>query len=188
MIGGWMIAVPQAQRHAWRDGPVTWELPLYQAVRLGWIAIDYEAGMPGAVRQPVGHEDLVLAHVRSRRAQRARDLMWPRARRRRLIGAPLVGWGVDAEDAARLAIHSGCRTVTIPARAEHEGMRARVVTLSWICPKCGGPRGLPYAGFSYDGSRRLAVHRWENDCGHVDDYASVRAEADAAARLEVAYG
>lgn len=72
------------------------------------------------------------------------------------------------------------RTVTIPAREEHAGYHAREVTLEWVCPVCGGPRGEPHSGLSYDGSRRLYVHQWDNPCGHVDRYAAVRVEADAA--------
>lgn len=70
------------------------------------------------------------------------------------------------------------RTVTIPAKVEHWGMHKRVVTLPWLCPACGGPRGEPEPGLSYDGSLRLAVDVWTNPCGHVDKYSAVRQEAD----------
>lgn len=75
------------------------------------------------------------------------------------------------------------RTVTIPAREQHDGYYGRRVTLRWVCPICGGPRGEPTHGFSYDGSRRLPVDMWTNPCGHVDKYSAVRAEADAAAEV-----
>lgn len=70
------------------------------------------------------------------------------------------------------------RTVTIPERAEHEGVDALTLTLPWRCIHCGGPRGEPFAGLSYDGSRRLAVHCWHNPCGHVERYDEIRTWAD----------
>jgi hypothetical protein len=66
------------------------------------------------------------------------------------------------------------RTVTIPARAEHEGFHSLTLTLPWACLECGGPRGEPFETLSYDGSRRLNVHGWENSCGHVEKYSAVR--------------
>lgn len=66
--------------------------------------------------------------------------------------------------------------VTIPACDEHLGNMSMTVEISDFCPVCGGKRGTPEHGFSYDGSRRLAVDVWENPCGHVDYYKNVRAE------------
>ena len=66
--------------------------------------------------------------------------------------------------------------VTIPAREMHEGLYTVTAKISDRCPQCGGPRGEVYAGFSYDGSRRLVVSRWDNPCGHVDYYSDVRQE------------
>jgi hypothetical protein len=68
------------------------------------------------------------------------------------------------------------RTVTIPACEQHEGFHSIDVTLKWICPLCGGPRGEPFETISWDGSRRLGVHGWRNACGHVDAYSEVREE------------
>lgn len=68
------------------------------------------------------------------------------------------------------------REVTIPACQEHAGVKSVTVTLNWVCPQCGEPRGEPFAGFSYDGSRRLSCHQWTNPCGHVDRYIDVRRE------------
>ena len=66
------------------------------------------------------------------------------------------------------------RTVIIPACYEHAGMLSWTVALEWVCPICGGPRGEPSGGFSYDGSRRLVVSVWKNPCGHVDKYEDIR--------------
>lgn len=69
------------------------------------------------------------------------------------------------------------KTVTIPAADQHEGHYKKTVTLKWTCPICGGPRGEPFEGLSYDGSLRMTVHRWENPCGHIDAYSDIREEA-----------
>jgi len=69
--------------------------------------------------------------------------------------------------------------VRIPKVAEHDGSPINLMTIkiSDICPKCGAKRGTKiFDGFSYDGSRRLNVTQWENECGHVDTYADVREE------------
>lgn len=68
------------------------------------------------------------------------------------------------------------KTVYIPAREEHDGFHGVHVTIDWICPECGGPRGDVYKT-SFDGSRRLHVDGWKNPCGHVDKYSAVRKEA-----------
>lgn len=67
------------------------------------------------------------------------------------------------------------RTIRIPACAEHEGVHAITATVPWVCLECSGPRGEPFKGQSYDGSRRLEVDVWNNPCGHVEKYAAVRA-------------
>lgn len=70
---------------------------------------------------------------------------------------------------------TGLRTVTIPARAQHEGLFSVTLTMPWVCLHCGGPRGEPFETLSYDGSRRLRVHGWTNPCGHIEKYSAVRA-------------
>ena len=67
--------------------------------------------------------------------------------------------------------------VTIPAVDEHAGILSTTVRLVWVCPVCGGPRGEPTDGVSWDGSRRLYCHTWFNPCGHIDKYPDVRTEA-----------
>lgn len=74
-------------------------------------------------------------------------------------------------------VAAGTRTVTIPACAQHEGLYTVTVTVPWVCPTCGGPRGEPYDTVSWDGSRRLGCHGWTNACGHLDKYSAVRREA-----------
>lgn len=83
-----------------------------------------------------------------------------------------------AETIRRETSPTPTRTVRIPGSTEHAGWHLRTVTLLWVCPRCGGPRGEPFPGVSYDGSRRLSVDQWINPCGHVDWYSRVRAEAD----------
>ena len=69
------------------------------------------------------------------------------------------------------------RTVRIPGSTDHAGHHLITVTLRWVCPHCGGPRGPVHPVISYDGSRRLSCDGWTNPCGHIDYYRAVRAEA-----------
>jgi len=68
------------------------------------------------------------------------------------------------------------KIVTIPAKAQHEGMYSMSGYVYWTCPVCGGPRGELGAGRSYDGSMSLWVNVWSNPCGHGDSYERVRGE------------
>ncbi len=72
---------------------------------------------------------------------------------------------------------SESRTIVIPGCAEHAGLFSVHLTVPWVCMHCGGPRGEPYKGLSYDGSRRLAVDCWKNPCGHSETYAELRKHA-----------
>lgn len=63
---------------------------------------------------------------------------------------------------------------------EHMGIPANRITVEIAdhCPKCGAKRGVVRGrGFSYDGSRRLEVDVWQNECRHIDKYSDVRLEA-----------
>lgn len=42
----------------------------------------------------------------------------------------------------------GCvyRTVEIPGADSHDGTFSIEVSLRWTCPRCTGPRGLPFPG------------------------------------------
>jgi hypothetical protein len=68
------------------------------------------------------------------------------------------------------------QTVRIPGSRDHSGFHLVTVTLAWVCPVCGGPRGQVARAVSYDGSRQLACDGWSNPCGHIDLYAAVRKE------------
>lgn len=68
------------------------------------------------------------------------------------------------------------RTVRIPGSTDHAGQHLISITLRWVCPTCGRPRGQLRPATSYDGSRRLACDGWTNSCGHIDYYADVRRE------------
>ena len=70
--------------------------------------------------------------------------------------------------------------VEIPITPQHEGMPSalRTFNISDKCPKCGKKRGIErWRGFSYDGSRRLSVDLWKNECDHIDKYSDVVKEA-----------
>ncbi len=69
------------------------------------------------------------------------------------------------------------KKVAVPKCVEHGGVHKIEITLDWVCPKCGGPRGEPYRTLSFDGSRRLGCDGWINPCGHIDTYSDVRKEA-----------
>lgn len=77
------------------------------------------------------------------------------------------------------------RTVEIPARDDHEGRASITVTLPWVCPSCGGPRGEVKRVVSYDGSLRLACDGWDNPCGYIDGYAGLRREAEEYASTKI---
>ena len=64
----------------------------------------------------------------------------------------------------------------------HPGEYRRVieVEISDNCPKCGGARGKPEVGYTYDGSIRIIVDIWENPCGHIDKYEDVWKEVKQA--------
>ncbi|MBX9348789.1 hypothetical protein K5M36_17010 [Chromobacterium vaccinii] len=93
---------------------------------------------------------------------------------------PDTGAALTAVNAAHAAgiIGTDTRTVTIPARDEHEGCYSITVTLPWRCLHCGAPRGEPSWTTSWDGSRRLAVHGWQNPCGHTEKYSAIRKQID----------
>jgi hypothetical protein len=52
------------------------------------------------------------------------------------------------------------RTVQIPGSEQHAGQHLITITLAWVCPVCGQPRGPVFRTISYDGSRRLGCDGW----------------------------
>jgi len=58
------------------------------------------------------------------------------------------------------------------------GPYPRIVSVSvpWICPVCGGPRGEPKEHHFYEGGDWYTCSVWDNPCGHVDKDAAVLAE------------
>ena len=67
--------------------------------------------------------------------------------------------------------------VEIPLTEEHEGYYKGKFQISDKCPKCGARRGIKrWRGLSYDGSRRMEVDCWSNECGHIDKYSDIRKE------------
>lgn len=87
-------------------------------------------------------------------------------------------WGREHRQSEGTATGADERTVQVPARDDHEGRATITLTLPWVCPSCGGPRGEPKRVLSYDGSRRLACDGWTNPCGYIDAYDAVRLEAE----------
>jgi len=81
------------------------------------------------------------------------------------------------EEIFNFAILSLTQLVEIPSMEQHHGLFKANIRLLWICPVCGGPRGEIYKTPSFDGSLRMIVDGWKNDCGHVDKYSAVRKEA-----------
>jgi hypothetical protein len=65
------------------------------------------------------------------------------------------------------------------------GIVTRSVTISALCPRCGGRRGEPFGHNFCDDGEWSWVQRWNNPCGHVDMYADVIREA---AQLAVSVG
>lgn len=67
----------------------------------------------------------------------------------------------------------------------YHGVRVDEVTRRWVCPTCGGPRGEPYLTSQCEDGDWLWVHRWSNDCGHVDYYRDVARESERPPQGEI---
>ncbi|WP_367128267.1 hypothetical protein [Saccharothrix sp. HUAS TT1] len=94
----------------------------------------------------------------------------------RTLPTPVVA-AVDAVVAAyQPTLHPEVRTVRVQDRQDHFP-RIVTVTVPWVCPKCGGPRGeVNPTEIPLFGSRR-AVDTWRNPCGHIDHHRDVVREA-----------
>lgn len=66
--------------------------------------------------------------------------------------------------------------VTIPNKSEHNGFGLITLEISDNCKKCGKPRGEIFGTHSFDGSKRMNVDGWRNECGHIDKYCDIRKE------------
>lgn len=69
--------------------------------------------------------------------------------------------------------------VEIPSCQQHggHGWNLKKYKIRNTCPSCGMKRAIKHwKGLSYDGSRRLHVDCWENECGHIDLYSMIREE------------
>ncbi|WP_256789837.1 hypothetical protein [Frankia sp. AvcI1] len=81
-----------------------------------------------------------------------------------------------AERVAREAM-----TVTVIDRAAMErtwgsGPGGPILVTGMIageCPTCGGPRGPVRSQHGCEDGEHYHVSRWDNPCGHVDDYRDV---------------
>ena len=55
----------------------------------------------------------------------------------------------------------------------------------YTCPKCGAKRGTKvWRGLSYDGSKRLTVDCWRNECDHIDTYQDIVKEGKRITKKE----
>jgi hypothetical protein len=53
----------------------------------------------------------------------------------------------------------------------------RDIRIPPVCPRCGGPRGVPVTTHQYEDGEHYWVDTWTNQCGHLDRYTDVIAEA-----------
>lgn len=67
------------------------------------------------------------------------------------------------------------KTITIPNRDSQGWLHGtKEITVEWKCPTCDKEMGQPtLKNFCEDGEF-YAVHTWENDCGHVAKYSSLK--------------
>lgn len=68
------------------------------------------------------------------------------------------------------------RTVRLPLRRDGQ-ILVYDLEIATVCPVCGGPRGLPYNQHGVDGIGWY--QRWDNPCGHIEDYDGLIADAEA---------
>lgn len=68
--------------------------------------------------------------------------------------------------------------VTDRSRDTLSHVGTRTVEISVNCTVCGKRRGRPQMRRYHEDGADYYVHRWFNDCGHLDTYPDVLAEAD----------
>lgn len=76
------------------------------------------------------------------------------------------------------------RLVRVSERGRYAGVIVRTVRVRWVCPRCGHERGEPWALRWHADGEWYTTDRWVNDCGHVDLYRDVLAEARALAEVD----
>jgi hypothetical protein len=59
----------------------------------------------------------------------------------------------------------------------HGNIPLHTVTVAWICPQCGGPRGEPTLTGRCEDGQFYEFHVWHNPCGHLDKHCAVLREA-----------
>lgn len=53
----------------------------------------------------------------------------------------------------------------------------KTIEISDRCPVCGGPRGTPEPHTWYEDGETHCCSKWNNPCGHVDNYPAILEEA-----------
>ena len=81
------------------------------------------------------------------------------------------------------------RTVTVRDRRAEDAawgssgpftIITRTVTVPWVCPQCGGPRGEIHGMNMCEDGDYAWMNVWGNPCGHIDMYPDVIDEARSA--------
>lgn len=94
----------------------------------------------------------------------------------RALPTPVVA-AVDAVvHACRLAV-MGLRTVRVQDTQDHLVPQVVTVTVPWICPACGDPRGETEQVTIRMAGQQVQIDRWINECGHIDRHRDVVREA-----------
>ena len=69
--------------------------------------------------------------------------------------------------------------VTVIVRKDGWITGTRNVTIADTCPVCGGKRGMPTVRNFCEDGEWYSIDAWTNECGHIDKYVNVLAEAKA---------
>ncbi len=80
--------------------------------------------------------------------------------------------------------HPATMTVVVPDEVATKATCRPIisaVTIAATCPECGGPRGEATRHSRTVDGVLYSVDQWTNECGHVDYYSAVLAEARAEA-------
>lgn len=69
------------------------------------------------------------------------------------------------------------KEVRVMDRSDPWYPRVAIITVPWVCPKCGGPRGAICGHNQCEDGEWFHVNVWDNPCGHVDYYSTMLMEA-----------